>query len=121
MNELNFQTHVRDWVVACFGQEIADDRGERNHRFIEEALELAQSHGVTKREVLQLLDYVYDRPVGEPEQEVGGTFLTFLALCSAYGYDAHSLGNVELSRVWGKIEKIRAKQKAKPKFSPLAE
>src|SRR4051794_3958497 len=38
-----FQPRVQPWLVACFGAEIAGDRIERNHRFIEEALELVQA------------------------------------------------------------------------------
>ena len=38
-----FQSRVNNWTLACFGHEIAGDRVERNHRFIEEALELVQA------------------------------------------------------------------------------
>lgn len=114
-----FQDKVREWAVACFGQDIADDKVERNHRFLEEALELAQSGNVTKEQALQLVDYVYNRPVGEQEQEVGGVMTTLSALCAAYGISVETCAWRELERVWMKIEKIRAKQKAKPKFSVL--
>lgn len=33
-----FQNYVRNWAIACFGREAADDKTERNHRFLEEAL-----------------------------------------------------------------------------------
>jgi hypothetical protein len=42
-----FQHRVRDWVLACFGEVIAADVTERNHRFLEEALELVQAKGCT--------------------------------------------------------------------------
>lgn len=114
-----FQRIVRGWTVACFGEKIADDKVERNHRFLEEALELVQSLGTTPSEAYQLVDYVYSRPAGEPTQEVGGAILTLAALCNAQGFDLDTCGEVELCRVLGKIEKIRAKQAAKPKHSPL--
>jgi hypothetical protein len=117
----SFQTRVRRWVVACFGIPIADDRQERNHRFLEEALELVQALRCTREEAHQLVDYVFDRPVGDIPKEVGGTMVTLAALCAANGLDMETLGWDELERVWTRVEAIRAKQKAKPQFSPLPE
>ncbi len=114
-----FQTRVLAWTCSCFGPEIAADRTERNHRFIEEALELVQSCGATASECHQLVDYVYERPAGDQEQEVGGVMVTLAALCNAYDFDMQDAGEVELTRAWTKIEQIRAKQAAKPKHSPL--
>lgn len=114
-----FQQRVQPWMLACFGEEISRDVIERNHRFLEEALELVQSTGCTASEAHQLVDYVYGRDVGDPPQEVGGVMVTLAALCLATGMDMHSAGETELARVWTKVEKIRAKQAAKPKHSPL--
>ena len=115
----SLQTRVNEWVVAAFGKVAASDRSERNHRFLEEALELVQAQGCSKDEAFQLVEYVYDRPVGEVSQEVGGVLLTLAALCNASDVDMTESAEKELSRVWEKIEKIRAKQAAKPKRSPL--
>lgn len=114
-----FQNRVQPWLMACFGEMIAGDREERNHRFLEEALELVQSCGCTASEAHQLVDYVYGRDVGEPAQEVGGVMVTLAALCLANGLDMHANGETELARIWTKVEAIRAKQAAKPKHSPL--
>ena len=114
-----FQAGVAEWMQACFGPVISADKIERNHRFIEEALELVQACGCTQSEVHQLVDYVYGRPPGEINQEVGGVMVTLAALCLANGFDMASAGRTELARVWTKIEIIRAKQAAKPKHSPL--
>lgn len=116
-----FQQRVQPWMMECFGPEIAADKIERNHRFIEEALELVQSCGATTSECHQLVDYVFSRPVGEPYQESGGVMVTHAALCLANGLDMHNNGEVELARIWTKVETIRAKQAAKPKHSPLPE
>jgi len=117
----SFQDRVNEWMQACFGAEISADRQERNHRFLEEALEIVQAAGCTASEAHQLVDYVYGRPVGELRQEAGGVMVTFAALCLAHGIDGVEAGEVELARVWTKVEKIRAKQAAKPKHSPLPE
>ena len=112
---------VGEWTVACFGDEIAHDKVERIHRFVEEALELAQSVGCDKETILQLVDYVYNRPIGEMEQEIGGVVVTLGALCFAYDIDMENLGQRELDRVWTKVDKIREKQRNKPKMGPLPE
>ncbi len=119
----HFQDRVISWVVDCFGSEVADCRPERNHRFLEEALELVQALGCTRDESHQLVDYVFDRPVGSAGQEVGGVMITLAALCGAnelsMGYEAE----VELGRICAPEikEKIRLKQAAKPAMSPLPE
>lgn len=118
-----FQQRVHPWLLECFGVEIAADRTERNHRFLEESLELVQALGCTASEAHQLVDYVFGRPVGDPPQEVGGVMVTLAALCLASGLDMHDAGEVELARISAPelVTKIRAKQAAKPKHSPLPE
>lgn len=118
-HEQTFQKRVQPWMMACFGAEISADVSERNHRFLEEAIELVQACGCTASEAHQLVDYVYGRPVGDKQQEVGGVMVTLAALCLAQGLDMHAAGDVELARIWTKVEAIRAKQAAKPKHSPL--
>lgn len=114
-----FQQRVQPWMLACFGAKIAADRVERNHRFLEESLELVQACGCSASEAHQLVDYTFGRPIGEPMQEVGGVMVTLAGLCLANGIDMHNAGDVELRRVWTKVEQIRAKHDAKPKHSPL--
>jgi len=121
MPDRPFQSRVADWMQACFGPEISDDITERCHRFFEEATELVQAKHMTRSEAHQLVDYVYDRPLGEPHQEVGGVMVTLAALCLAADLDMDANAETELARVWTKIENIRAKQAAKPKHSPLPE
>jgi hypothetical protein len=121
VQQSSFQDRVQPWLLECFGPMIAGDREERNHRFLEEALELVQACGATASEAHQLVDYVYGRPIGERHQEVGGVMVTLAALCLANDLDMHEAGEAELARIWTKVEQIRAKQAAKPKHSPLPE
>lgn len=116
---VDYQPRVQRWMLECFGPMIAADRIERHHRFLEEALELVQSTGCTADEAHQLVDYVYGRPAGEISQEVGGVMVTLAALCLAHGLEMQEAGECELARVRTKIEQIRAKQAAKPKYGPL--
>lgn len=114
-----YQARADKWLLACFGTEIARDKIERNHRFIEEALELVQACGCTQSEAHQIVNYVYARPTGEIGQEIGGVMNTLAALCCAHDFDMDVEADREIERCWGKLEKIRAKQAAKPKHSPL--
>lgn len=116
---VSYQSRVMDWLLECFGPGITSDRVERVHRFWEEALELGQSAGCTATEAHQLVDYVFGRPVGELHQEIGGTLVCLAAFCAVHEINMDAEGERELARVWTKVEKIRAKHAAKPKFSPL--
>lgn len=116
-----FQKRVHGWMMDCFSMEICRDRQERNHRFLEEALELVQACECTASEAHQLVDYVYGRDQGDINQEVGGVMVTLAALCLANDIDMHQGGETELARILQPaiMNKIRAKQAAKPTHSPL--
>lgn len=116
-----FQDDVKVWIEECFGKEIAYDKAERNHRFLEEALELVQACECTAEEAHMLVDYVFNRPVGEMTQEVGGAIVTLNSLCNAHNVDLEECGDVELARIQQPeiMQKIKTKQATKPKASPL--
>lgn len=116
---ISFQRRVKVWMQECFGPVISADRVEGNHRFLEEALELVQAGGCTRSEAEQLVAYVFSRDTGKLEQEAGGVMVTLAALCLAHGIELERAGEMELDRIWAKIDQIRAKQAAKPKHSPL--
>ncbi len=116
----DYQHEVDRWMDACFGEPIKSDQLERADRFIEEALELAQTFPeFTADRAHALVDYVFGRAVGEREQEVGGVMVTLSALCNTSSIDIANAADVELARIWTKVEAIRAKQKAKPTGSAL--
>lgn len=116
---MRFQIRAFHWMQECFGFLDCTNVPMRRHRFLEEALELDQSAGGTKEEALQLVDYVYGRPVGESAQEIGGVMVTLAGVAEALHVDLDQAAEAELARVWQSIEKIRAKHAAKPQFGPL--
>ena len=116
-SSISFQARVHDWMLTCFGAKISADVAERNFRFLEEALELVQALGCTREAAHELVEYVFWRPLGQPEQEVGGVAVTLAALCEANAMSAEDCAETELRRVWTAIEKIRAKQAQKPRFT----
>jgi hypothetical protein len=114
-----FQARVAPWMDACFGPEISADRVERNDRFLEEALELVQASGCDKDRAHALVEYVFGRPQGDINQEVGGVMVTLAAHCLAHGVNMHAAAETELARIWTKVEAIREKQAAKPRGSAM--
>lgn len=121
--ESTFQLGVHSWLQKCFGVGEPADRREQNHRFLEEALELVQACGCTSSEARQLVDYVFQRPVGDQNQEAGGVMITLAALCLANRIDMYSAGEMELLRVNQStvMQAICAKWVGKPMHLPLVE
>lgn len=114
-----YQKQVFEFVSETFGLTVAYDKKERSHRFLEEALELAQISDCTREEALQLVDYVFSRPPGEINNEVGGVCVTLSALANAHEVDVREAGIAEIKRCFDNQDKIKAKFEAKPKNSPL--
>lgn len=116
-----YQEKITNWLLLCLGAEIASDKTERCFRFTEESLELVQSLGIAKDQVLQLVDYVFDRHLGEPHQEVGGVMVTLAALCHASGLNLETASEDEYNRICLESDKIRVKHFSKPKniLSPI--
>jgi|SRR5271166_804439 len=119
MSNSSYQDRVKEWLAACFPQSVRSDRRKRTHRFLEEALELAQANGCSREDAQALVEYVYSRPAGQPELEVGGVMVTLASLCSTTSIDTTEAGDRELQRNWERIEAIRRKQASKPHDSPL--
>jgi hypothetical protein len=110
---MTFQARVQIWVVQCFGRAVAVNSIERRSRFLEEALELFQATGGTETDAVQLIRYVFNRPMGDPTQEAGGALLTLATLCTCFGIEMADAGELELIRVLTHMEKIREKQASK--------
>lgn len=118
----SFQNRVEPWMLQCFGPEISADKLERGDRLLEEVLELLQSGDYPQERVAALVEYTWNRPKGEPTQEVGGVMVTLAAYCLALGIDMHDAGEVELARIFQPeiVEKIRAKQAKKASEIPFS-
>jgi hypothetical protein len=110
----SLQKRIAQWITACLGEECWDDMDDRTIRFLEEAVELAQALGIPEAAAHRVVSYVYDREIGEPPQEIAGVFLTLANVATCHNFDMTELAEKELARVWGKIDKVRAKQAGKP-------
>lgn len=116
---MNFQQRVTNWLSYCFGYAQSRSKQDRIHRFIEEALELAQAAGCPKADIEALLNHVYAKEPSNVANEVGDVMLTLAGVANAYSCDADACGERSLQKVWEKCEQIRAKQASKDPNSPL--
>lgn len=114
--EPTFQEKVRVWTRMCFGQELANDLQERNRRFLETALKLVKACGFSREGAHAMVDYIFDRDVGDKVQRVGGVEVTLSALCNAHEIDQIQTREAELERIRGSVEEIREKHDKKPIF-----
>lgn len=88
-----------DWARRCFGSDHVSNLPMRALRTLEECTELAQSLGLERATAIQCVNTIYDRPVGEPQQEIGATLLTTVILCESMGLDPVEMLERELRRV----------------------
>lgn len=102
MGRTDRQQAVADWCNAAFGARHANDLEHRGLRLVEEAIEAAQSVNCDPEVLHKLIDYVYARPPGTLDQELGGVGVTLLAMANAAGADADKLEQREVDRVLSK-------------------
>jgi hypothetical protein len=94
------------WALRSFGRDHVMNIPERALRTGEEAIEYMQASGVPEETALLCVKTVYSRPVGEPEQELGGILLTTAIACEARGgIEPDALLERELARVLDKPAK----------------
>ena len=96
------QARVSAWIDRTFSKEHRTDPRVRSDRFMEEATELFQAMTADRERAHDIVDYVFDRPIGEPCQELGGVVVTAMGLTSCMGEDLSELSHLEVSRVESK-------------------
>jgi hypothetical protein len=94
------QRAIRTWCEGTFtGIVNWSNPRERAFRFLEEALELFQSLDLSREDAEIVLNYVFNRPAGEPSQEIGGVMITLLALGANQDLDVHECMMKEFYRI----------------------
>lgn len=107
---IEIQKRIRRWVESRLGP-AAMYLHERGMRASEENIELVQCCGVTREEYHALVDHVYDKPVGDIHQELGGAALTLLALADGAAHVLSQCADRELERIESlPPEKFRKRQ-----------
>lgn len=92
------QRQVLVWAIATFGP-VAADRRERAMRFVEEAIELAQSCGLDRRTIDAIAERAYSRRAGTLDRELAQAGMTLEALAENIGFDLSRLIGDEFNRV----------------------
>lgn len=107
------QTWVGVWAERLFAAG-SRNRRIRALRFLEEAMELGQTQGLTFDDVVRQAQWTYGRPVGDVKQEIGGVTVSLYALAENLGVSVDGCEADELLRV-KTIDpaKIQAKEAAK--------
>ncbi|UTU07872.1 hypothetical protein CcrC1_gp186 [Caulobacter phage C1] len=100
------------WLQAAFGGRFTSPQ-DRALRVLEEAVELTQAVGIGRDVARRMVEHVYDRPAGDPVQELAGVLNSTLLTATALGVDGYEEGSRELAQAWKRIDLIRAKQKDK--------
>lgn len=111
----HMQRLILPWLHSIFGAK-AYNREYRAARLLEEAIELAQAAGLSRSSAVELLHFVYDKPVGDVYQETGGVMLTTMALCELLDIDIEEAATAELARVlsFSNAERDKMRDKARP-------
>lgn len=110
MDTAYLQTQIKTWVVTRLGPKAMRVH-ERGMRSYEENTELFQALKGTREEAHRIVDHVFDKPVGDPLQELGGCGLTLLACAEALDFDLGVAIQAELDRIFLlPIEKFQKRQ-----------
>lgn len=93
------QHRVGKWVGEVFDYETRMNRPERALRLLEEAIEYAQAVDVSLELVHRCANHVYEKPVGEPAQELAGVAVTLLAAAESQEVSLGTVLYQELERI----------------------
>lgn len=97
---MNHQERVAVWLDQVFDAEERANTKERSLRVVEEAIELAQACGADEATVHRLVEYIFERPVGEPAKELAGVMVTVYAAAESLGESADARFDEEMHRIW---------------------
>ena len=124
---MNYQLKISEWMEKTFSQDYKTTNPDDAHhshtrilRFMEEAIELFQAEGLSREKFNEVADYVWNRPQGQINQEVGGVMVTLTAYCISKNIDLMTEGWREFYRIDTEEmrAKIRKKQEEKPNGLP---
>jgi NTP pyrophosphatase (non-canonical NTP hydrolase) len=106
-----------EWAKSTFPNSASnEDPQVRVFIFLEEAIELAQAVGICEEKVFEQVRHVYDKPIGDIDQEMGGTMATLMMAAESLSLDAGLECEKELESAWKRQTQIQAKSKTKVKL-----
>lgn len=107
------QASVYAWANEAFGGTDSSPR-IRSLRLVEEAIEVAQTEGVTLDDIMRVASVVLGRPIGEHHAEIGGVSVTLMAYAESRSLSVAACEETEIVRVNSKpIEHFQRRQREK--------
>lgn len=107
------------WMLDVYGEQ-AKDRRIQAFRFLEEAMELAQTQGLSLEDFVRTAEYVSARPVGDTKTEIGDVRLCLDILAEGVGVSVDSCHTSCLMRIKALDPgKLRAKDAAKSAYGMM--
>lgn len=98
MTTIDRPSRALQWAVDIFGP-IALNPDERAMRFLEEAIELGHSLGISQVIINTIVRRVYGREKGDINREIGQAHMTLEVLAKAINVDADDEATREFQRV----------------------
>ncbi len=98
MTTIDRPSRALNWAVETFGP-VALDPEERAMRFVEEAIELAHSLGLSSETLSAISQRVYGREAGKVPREMGQAQLTLELLSKAINVDLDAEAMQEFYRI----------------------
>jgi NTP pyrophosphatase (non-canonical NTP hydrolase) len=100
---------------AVWGDACATSVLERSQRFLEEAVELVQTAGMSREQAHTMIDYVFGRPTEKDvSKELGGAAVTLLVLSEALDVDLETAVLRDFRRIEANATAMREKHLLKP-------
>lgn len=101
------------WAKGVYG-DVVDGQRYQALRFLEEAMELVQSQGLSREDVNTVADYVYARSIGDESVEIGDVQICLNILSEVRGKSVVDCRVNCLTKNDGRtIEQARAKDNTK--------
>lgn len=99
-----------NWQKLVFGDRVVTPH-VRTLRLLEETLELCQCERVTEEEVQKITRQVYDKPVGNPYNELGGVMICCAIYAGISGWTLEDAFWHEFTRIMDPkiMDKVRTR------------
>lgn len=114
-----WQRLMKNWSKLVFRERYIDITPKiRSLRCLEEMMELCQTENVSEEEIDIIKRQVYDKPKGEPLQELGGVMTTLAGYACTRDFDIEEAFWSEYERICDPVimEKVRNRNLAGDKI-----
>jgi hypothetical protein len=108
------QTRAMAWAATTYGEQRVRQRRYQAFRFLEEAMELCQTQGLTLEDFVRCAEYVAARKIGDTKTEMGDVHICMDIMAENLGLSLDHCHTTALNRIQSlDPEKCRAKDDAK--------